>query len=67
MGLIQSGLLPPPFNDLKYKKDFVDKVIACDLSFALVENTKFRQLLISGRSEIQAVLPSSHSTIKECA
>jgi hypothetical protein len=39
MGLIQSGLLPPPFNDLKYKKDLVDTVIACDLSFAEIPTT----------------------------
>jgi hypothetical protein len=63
-GLIQSGLLPRPFNDLKYKKNLVDTIIDCDLSFVVVENDKFRELLVSGRPEIEAVLPVSHSTIK---
>ena len=64
MGLIQRDL-EPPFDDLKYKKNLVDTFLDCHLSFALVETEKFRQLLISGRSEIQAALPSSHSTIKD--
>jgi hypothetical protein len=65
IGLIQRGLLPPPFDDLRYKKDLVDTFLDCDLSFALLEKEKFRKLLISGRLEIEAVLPSSHTTIKD--
>jgi hypothetical protein len=65
VGLIQRGLLPPPFNDLEYKKSLVDTVISCDLSFALVEDARFRQLLLSGGSEIEVILPASHNTIKD--
>jgi hypothetical protein len=35
------------------------------LSFALIEDARFRQLLLSGRPEIGAILPASHNTIKE--
>lgn len=65
IGLIRSGLLPPPFNDLEYKTDLVDTIIENDLSFALIEATRFRKLLVSGRSDIQAILPASHNTIKD--
>jgi hypothetical protein len=60
ISLIQGGLLPPPFNDLEYKKDLVDTIVSTDLSFALVENTRFRRLL-----DIKAILPASHNTIKD--
>jgi hypothetical protein len=65
IGLVQRGLLPPPFNDLKYKKNLIDTITSCDLSFATVENARFRQLLISGCPEIEAILPSSHTTIRD--
>lgn len=61
-GSSQAG--PLPFNDLKYKKDLTDVFIKCDLSFALVEDALFRDVLISGRPEIKTILPSSHNTIK---
>jgi hypothetical protein len=65
IGRIQSGLLPPPFNDLEYKKNLVDTIISNDLSFVLIEDARFRQLLLSGQAEIGAILPASHNTIKE--
>ena len=49
---------------LEYKTDLVDTIIENDLSFALIEATRFRKLLVSGRSDIQAILPASHNTIK---
>ena len=61
----QRGLVPPPFNDLKYKKNLIDMIIACDLSFAIVQEARFRQTLIVDRPEIEAILPTSHTTIKE--
>jgi hypothetical protein len=65
IGLIQRGLLPPPFNDHEYKKNLVDTIISNDLSFVLIEDARFRQLLPSGQAEIGAILPASHNTIKE--
>jgi len=38
MGLIQRGVVPPPFNDKKYKKDLINTIITNDLSFAVVED-----------------------------
>jgi hypothetical protein len=64
LGLTQSGLLLPPFDDMTYKENIIDTFIACDLSFAFVEHAKFRRLLISDRSEVEAVLSSSHTTVK---
>jgi len=55
---------PQPFDDLKYKKQLVNIFIKNDLSFALIEDAEFRDTLISGRPEIEAILPSSHNTIK---
>lgn len=55
---------PQPFDDLKYKKQVVNIFIKNDLSFALVEDAEFRDALVNGRPEIEAILPSSHNTIK---
>ena len=35
-GFTQYSLLPPPFNDFKYKKDFINIIITCNLSFATI-------------------------------
>ena len=55
---------PQPFDDLKYKKQVVNIFIKNDLSFTLVEDAEFRDTLISGRPEIEAILPLSHNTMK---
>ena len=64
-GYAQRGFVPPPFDDLKYKKDLIDMVITCDLSFAIIQEARFRRTLIADRPEIEAILPTSHTTIKE--
>ena len=35
-GFTQYSLLPPPFNDFKYKKDLINTIIACNFSFTTV-------------------------------